>query len=121
MIVKLHSQRLQTVDEVRAFLSRVATFDFKPHSREEAYRWMRDTLQLGYLRLSKADRGAVKTYLKKVSGLSRAQTTRLIRQYRDSGRIRDHRGRPANAFPRHYTAEDVALLVETDTLHGTLL
>ena len=40
MIVKLHSQRLQTVDEIRAFLSGSTTFDFELHSREEDYRWI---------------------------------------------------------------------------------
>ena len=80
MIVKSHSQRLQTVDEIRAFLSGSTTFDFELHSREEAYRWIQDTLrQFGYLRLGRPDRGVVKAYLEKVSGLSRAQVARLIR------------------------------------------
>ncbi len=119
--MKLHSQRLQTVEEIRSFLNGATTFDFEPQSREESYPWICDSLrQLRYGALSKADRGVVKAYLEKVSGLSRAQITRLIRQYRDSGRIRDRRGRPANAFCRRYTPEDVALLVETDTLHGNL-
>ena len=119
--MKLHSQRLQTVDEIRAFLSGSTTFDFELHSREEAYRWIQDTLrQFGYLRLGRPDRGVVKAYLEKVSGLSRAQVARLIRQYRDTGRIQDQRGRPTNAFPRRYTPQDVGLLVEVDTLHATL-
>ncbi len=119
--MKLHSQRLQTVEEIRSFLNGATTFDFEPQSRKESYSWIFDSLrQLRYGALSKADRGAVKAYLEKVSGLSRAQITRLIRQYRDSGRIRDRRGRPANAFCRRYTPADVALLVETDTLHGNL-
>ena len=121
MIVKLHSQGLQTVDEIRAFLSGSTTFDFELHSREEAYRWIQDTLrQFGYLRLDRPDRGVVKTYLEKVSGLSRAQLTRLIRQYRDTGRIQDQRGRPTNAFPRRYIPQDVGFPVEVDTLHATL-
>ncbi len=50
MNVRLHSQRLQTVEEIRAFLSGSTTFDFELHSREEAYRWIQDTLrQFGYL------------------------------------------------------------------------
>lgn len=121
MILKMHSHRLQTVEEIRTFLSGATTFDFEPQSREEAYEWIRDSLrQLRHPSLGKADRGVVKRYLQKVTGLSRAQVTRLIRQYRDTGRIRDRRGRPANAFPRRYTEADVAALVETDTLHGNL-
>jgi hypothetical protein len=121
MIVKLHSQRLQTLDEIRAFLAGSAPLDFKVPSRDEAYAWLENTLrQLSYLRLGKADKGLIRDYLSKVSGFSRAQITRLISQFRRTGRIRDHRGTPANAFTRHYQPEDVALLAEVDALHGTL-
>ena len=76
-----------------------APYDLEPRSREEAGHWIQDSLrQLGYSRLDKADRGRIKACLEKVCCLSRAQDTRLIRPYRDSGQIRD---RPANAFPRH--------------------
>lgn len=121
MIVKLHSQRLQTLDEIRAFLAGAAPLDFKVPARNDAYQWLEETLrQLGYLRLGKADKGLVRDYLIKVSGFSRAQITRLIGQFRRTGRIRDHRGTPTNAFVRHYQPEDVALLAEVDALHGTL-
>ncbi len=121
MIVKLHSQRLQTLDEVRAFLAGVGPLDFKVPARDEAYGWIETTLrQLGYKRLGKADKGLVRDYLIKVSGFSRAQVTRLIQQFRQTGRIRDHRGKPANAFSRHYQEADIRLLAEVDTLHGTL-
>ena len=108
MILKLHSQRLQTVEEIRSFLNGATTFDFEPQARKEAYRWVRDSLrQFRYTSLGRADRGAVRNYLQKVTGRSRAQVTRLIRQYRDHGRIRDRRGPPAKPFTRRYTEEDV--------------
>ena len=109
------------MEEIRSFLNGAITFDFEPQSRRESYQWICGSLrQLRYSLLGKADRGVVKACLEKVSGLSRARITRLIRQYRNTGRIRDHRARPANAFSRRYTPADVALLVKTDTLHGTL-
>lgn len=119
--MKLHSQHLQTLDEVRQFLAGAETLSFQPPPRNEAYRWIEEALrQLHYLRLGKADKGLVRDYLIKVCGFSRAQVTRLIRQFRDTGKLRDHRGKPANAFARHYQPEDVALLAEVDALHGTL-
>ena len=119
--MKLHSQRLQTVEEIRSFLTGATTFDFEPQSREEAYGWIRDSLhQLRYPSLGKADRGAVREYLQKVTGRSRAQVTRLIRQYRDTDRIRDRRGKPAKPFPRRYTEADAIALAELDSLHGHL-
>lgn len=121
MIVKLHSQRLQTLDEIRHFLSGAGPLDFKVPSRDDAYQWIEDALrQLCYKRLGKADKGLVRDYLIKVSGFSRAQITRLIQQFRETGKIRDHRGKPANAIARHYQDADVRLLAEVDTLHGTL-
>jgi len=121
MILKLHTKRLQTVEEIRSFLAGATTFDFEPQSREETYRWVRDSLrQLRYSSLRKVDRGAVKEYLEKVTGLSRAQVARLIRQYQETGGIRDHRGRPARPFPRRYKEEDAIALAKMDALHGNL-
>ncbi|MDE0152242.1 MAG: hypothetical protein OXN23_00035 [Gammaproteobacteria bacterium] len=62
----------------------------------------------------------LKAYLGKATGLSRAQLTRLIARWRESGTIRDRRGTPGKPYPRHYTPEDVLLLAETDRLHETL-
>ena len=121
MIVNLDTHRLTSLDDVRAFLAGSSPFQFHLTAREDAYRWIESTLrQLGYLRLGKADRGVVKAYLEKVTGFSRAQVTRLIGQYRRSGRIRDRRGPPAKPFERRYGREDVAALAEIDALHGTL-
>ena len=121
MILTIKQPNLRTVKEVRVFLDGTTPFEFKPQSREDTYRWIGKTLeQLHYKTLGKADRGTVKAFLEKVSGLSRAQVTRLISQHRKHGRIRDRRGPPANAFPRRYTSQDIGLLAEMDTLHGTL-
>jgi hypothetical protein len=121
MIVNLDTERLKTLDEVRAFLAGSSQFQFTLTARVDAYDWIETSLrQLGYLRLGKADRGVVKAYVEKVTGFSRAQVTRLVSQYRRTGCIRDRRGPPAKPFERRYGREDVALLAEVDALHGTL-
>ena len=122
MIVKLHTQRLQTLEEVRAFLAGTLTLDFEVPARKDAYGWIEASLrQFRYLALGRSDKGLVRDYVIKVSGFSRAQITRLIEQYGKTGYVRDRRARPpANAFRRRYLAEDVALLAEIDALHGTL-
>lgn len=119
--MKLHTQRLESLAEIRSFLAGATSLDFDAPSSTEAYGWIESSLcQLGYLRLRKADKGVIKEYLSKLTGLSRAQMTRLIAQYAKSGHVRDRRSRPANAFRRRYLAQDIALLAEVDTLHGTL-
>ena len=121
MIVTLKTQGLQTLEQIRAFVEGSQPLDFAAPSRESAYDWIGGELRrLGYRHLSKADKGWVRRYLEKVTGISRAQMSRLIRQFRDSGRITDRRGPPAKPFARRYTGADVRLLAEIDTLHGTL-
>ena len=54
-----------------------------------------------------------------MTGLSRAQLTRLMAQHRSTGRIRDSRGGgPSRPFVRRYTAADVRLLAEVDAALG---
>ena len=121
MIVTLKTQGLQTLEHIRAFLEGTQPLGFEAPAREVTYEWIVAELRrLKYLRLGKADKGLVRRYLEKVSGLSRAQMTRLIQQFRDTGRIRDRRGPPAKPFARRYTPADVRLLAELDALHGTL-
>ncbi len=76
-------------------------------------------MRFRYLELSKAEKGVLVRYLAKVSGYSRQQLTRLIRQYRDTGSIRRSQ-RTVNGFRRRYTRADIVLLAELDELHGTL-
>jgi hypothetical protein len=121
MIVTLHTQGLQSLEQVRAFLEGSQPLDFEVPNREATYEFIAQNLRLfGYARLGKADKGLVRRYLCKVTGRSRAQMTRLIAQFRKTGRIQDHHGAPAQPFARRYTREDVLSLAEIDTLHGTL-
>ncbi len=102
MIAKLHSQRLQSLDEIRAFLSGTTPLDCEASNRTDASGWIEASLrQLRSLQLGTADTGTVTQYLEKVSGFSRAQVTRLSAQYRTTGSLRDHRGTPAKAFERY--------------------
>jgi len=117
----LKTQGLQSLEQIRAFLEGTQALGFEAPARKDAYDWVAKELRrFNYLQLGKADKGLVRRYLEKVTGFSRAQMTRLIQQFRTSGRIRDRRGPPAKPFPRRYTPADVRLLAKLDTLHGTL-
>jgi len=119
--VTLHTQRLQTLAQVRAFVSGNEPISFTLEDRHAAYGWMADTLKLfHYGCCNRADKGALRQYLLKVTGLSRAQVARCITQFTDGGAIRDRRRAPAVPFVRRYTAEDIRLLAQMDALHGTL-
>lgn len=117
----LQTQRLQTLEQVRAFVAGNELVSFTLTDRASAHAWMAATLcQFRYKTATRADKGVLRQYLSKVTGLSRAQVARGIKQYLVDGRIRDRRGAPAVPFVRRYTPDDVRLLAEIDALHGTL-
>ena len=85
--------------------------DLQPQRRADACALVVTILQrFDYVLLRKADKGLLRRFLSKATGLSRAQVTRLLRQHRTTGAIID----------RRYTRADIGLLAETDALHGTL-
>ena len=118
----MQTERLESLDQVRTWLDGNAPLDYRIPDRDTAYTFVRRTLvRFRYLSLGKADKSLIKRFLAKVTGLSRAQLTRLIRQYRKTGCIRDGRvNGPARPFRRRYLAADIARLAEVDALHGTL-
>ena len=71
MIVTLKTQGLQTLEQVRAFLEGSRSLDFEVLTREAAYDWISAELRrLKYTRSGKADKGLVRRYLEKVTGIS---------------------------------------------------
>lgn len=116
----MNDTQLQTIEEVKIFLAGTASITFSFQRRDDRYAWIESALvRLKYLGLTKKDKGVLRHYLMKVTGYSRQQLTRLICQYRIVGHVR-RRPHAHHRFPVRYTDADIALLVETDTLHETL-
>jgi hypothetical protein len=63
--------------------------------------------------LGRSGKGLVKRYIAKVTGLSRAQVTRLVGQYVANGVVQSQRGGGVR-FTVRYTPEDIALLARGD-------
>jgi len=113
--------QIGTLDQVRAFLEGTEQVDFEIPGGRERRAWIEGTLvELGYVGLGKSERGLVIRYLRRITGYSRQQMTRLIAQHRKTGRVEDRRKAPAKPFATRYTAQDAALLAEVDTWHSTL-
>ena len=116
----MNDSHIETLEQVRQFLDSAAVMEITIPSKTESYRWIQGTLvRFRYLTLSKSDRGLIRRYLQQISGYSRAQIARLIKQYRKSGRIQ-RRQCTAKGFTTKYTREDIRLLARLDELHGTL-
>jgi len=98
--------------------SRAVRFD--AHEQRDVYDLVERVLRAQrYTRLSKGQRGIVRRYLVKVTGLSRAQITRLIGQWMSERKIQARPPRRPR-FMRRYTVEDIALLASVDAAHEDL-
>jgi transposase InsO family protein len=119
MIYVIGSERLSLV-EVGAFLRASESVGFAGEGRAEIYRWSEALLRHHeYWTLGRRAKGLVRAYMERMTGLSRAQCTRLIARYRKTGRVAVDRGRQ-HTFPRRYTAADVAALARVDQAHERL-
>jgi len=80
---------LTTIDQLVDFLSGTQAVAFSVISDKDAcYRWIQGELvKFRYLGLSRQGKGVMIRYLIKISGYSRQQLTRLIAQYRRTGRL----------------------------------
>lgn len=122
MILHMNDAKLTTLDQIRDFLSGTADVAFAP-AAHDAQRYA-DTAQVlrrfGYARLKRPDKGLLLRYLQRLSGYSRQQVTRLVKQFVTTGKIVQHYRAPTAGFTRKYGDDEVRLLAETDALHGTL-
>ena len=116
----MDDSQIQSMEQVKCFLEGVMAVEMAISSKAECYDWVRRTLvRFRYPTLSKSDRGLLLRYLRQVSGYSRAQINRLVKQYRETGVV-ERLQCTTNGFRRRYTSEDVRLLVDLDELHETL-
>ena len=75
------------------------------------YAWISPRLcEQEYWKQSKQVKGLVRQYVQKMTGLSRAQVTRLIAAYLETGSVHQRPYR-RHRFAQRYTSADVALLV----------
>ncbi|MFZ2629424.1 MAG: hypothetical protein WAX67_11180, partial [Rugosibacter sp.] len=123
MVINMNEAKLTTLEQVRAFLAGTIAVEFTPcEADDERYRHIFEVLtRFDYRKLSKLDRGAVLRYLERTTGYSRQQITRLVGRWREDGKflVKRHRA-PRHGWVRKFDDRDVALLAETDNLHGTL-
>ena len=107
-------------EQILEFLQSSQVIEFPGCGRDEKYAWVEGVLRAqNYGALGKRERGAVRAYVRKVTGMSAAQATRLIRAFLDHGEVK------AAPYQRHsfavrYSVADIALLAEVDRAHERL-
>ena len=120
MTITMQNLERLTLTEMEEFVrgSRRVTLTTEGHER--SYGFIEGLLKAqGYRRLRKGPRGIVRLFLSKVTGLSRAQITRLIARWTESRRVERQAARRPH-FRRRYTTADVVLLASVDAAHEDL-
>lgn len=120
MTISVQTSERLSLEQIQAFLDGSGAVGFKGQNREEVYGWVDQTLrQQRYEGLLRSERGLVRRYAEKMTGLSRAQTTRLITVYLRGEEVKPQAYR-RRRFAQRYTREDIALLAGVDEAHETL-
>lgn len=120
MQVCMQNAELLTREQIEKFLTGSQLIEFAGESRAEVYRFVQRVLVAQeYAVQGRKERGAIRAYLSKMTGLSLPQMTRLIRKYRQEGVVEAAPYRRWR-FPVKYCSQDVALLAEVDCAHDWL-
>ncbi len=89
-----------SLEQIRVFLDGNQEVRFQGEGRGEIYAWVDRTLrQQDYPRRSRIDKGLLRRYPSKMTGLSRAQMGRPIGEYGTTGRLQPTQYR-RHTFPR---------------------
>jgi hypothetical protein len=122
MVIDINETQPKTVAQLRAFLNGTPAVQFQSIDDDmKRYEFIAAVLKrLCYPRLGRADKGVVLRYLERLTSYSRQQVTRLVRRWLDGETLVKRYSVPLDDFARKFTTTDVALLAETDALHGTL-
>jgi hypothetical protein len=118
--ISVHEAEKLSLEAMGRFVEASEEIRFESENRGQVYGWVeRVLIQHEFAQQGKAARGLVRRYLEKMTGLSRAQVTRLIARYTASGRVAATIYR-RRRFPQRYTAADIDLLASVDEAHETL-
>jgi transposase InsO family protein len=119
-MISMDDSEASSLEQMRAFLEGSSEVRFAGQRRQEVYSWVEQTLvRHQYAGLGRASKGLVRSYLSRMTGLSRAQVTRLITAYCKSGRVKAVIYQRTK-FATRYIAADLDLLAYVDKAHENL-
>ena len=116
----MHAAEKLSLEQIRGFIVASEELRFESDNRVQRYAWVeRVLIEQQYVSQGKVARGLLRRYIEKMTGLSRAQVSRLIASYTASGWVRAAEYRRHRFAPR-YTRADIELLASVDEAHETL-
>lgn len=114
----------RSLEEINNFLAGADCLEFKTVSPVERNDWIEAVLiHHNYRKCHRTDKGTIRKYILKITGLSRAHVNRLIGEFLDHSQIKKinkQTGAKRNCFGRIYHESDIKLLVAADNAHCRL-
>jgi transposase InsO family protein len=118
--IRVHEAEKLGLEAIRRFVESSEGISFESEERQQLYGWVERVLvRQGYRQQGKSAKGLLRRYIEKMTGLSRAQLTRLIACYRAIGRV-EATVYQRRRFPQRYMQVDIELLASVDEAHETL-
>lgn len=119
-MISVHETEKLSLQQIEKFLAAAKEVRFEASERNQVYGWIERLLcQQEYTRQGRRARGLLRRYIGKMTGLSRAQLTRLVGRYVATGQVRMN-GSRRHRFPQRYTPADIELLAQVDEAHEGL-
>ena len=120
LIVSMEVKESLSLERIQAFLEGNQEVGFKGRNRVEVYQWVNGTLRgQCYQAKKRSERGLIRRYVEKATGMSRAQVTRLITVYLGGDEVKAKPYR-RHRFTQRYQRADVELLALVDEAHDCM-
>ena len=119
-ITIMNNSTTLSLTEIKDFLNSSDLLAFKSVSRAERNEWIQEIIMHHrYLKRSKKHKIILRQYIMKITGLSKAQITRLVAEYKQRGTLKLKEYKRCS-FATIYTKADIKLLAQVDNAHKRL-
>jgi len=120
MTITMNNSKQLSLQQIKEFLKSSEPITFKSELRSERNEWIQSVIMRHrYLKCRKKHKIILRRYIIKMTGLSKAQTTRLINEYKKRGTLKPKEQR-RRLFEKIYTKADIELLALVDNAHKRL-
>ena len=120
MTITMNNSKHLSLSQIKEFLKSSKPIEFNSESRQERNEWIQSVIMHHkYLKCPKKHKIILRQYMMKMTGLSKAQMTRLITEYKKRGTLKPKEYKRCS-FEKFYTKKDVELLALVDNAHKRL-
>jgi len=120
MTITMNNSTVLSLTEIKDFLKSSEPINFQCKSQTERNGWIQSVIMHHkYLKCRKKHKILLRQYLMKMTGLSKAQITRLIAGYKKRGTLKAKKYKRCS-FEKIYTKADIELLASVDNAHKRL-